>query len=132
MQCNQCDNEVHESAIFCPKCGVKVSNTVMGTSPARPEKIWNRSVVLTFVGWLFLYTLVASHYAYGPFLVTFPAQFLTMLLIYLGIFCIACLGGLIYKACGKTMPWKRIVNSTLISSIVLGGLMIFGLQYSAR
>jgi hypothetical protein len=112
--------------------GVGVKTALLEKTPTKPEKVWSRTVILSFFGWLFLYALAASHYAYGPLLVTFPAQVLTMLAIYLGIFSVACLGGLIYKAFGKTMPWKRIVNSTLISSIVLGGLMIYGLQYATR
>ncbi len=132
MHCNQCQNELPESAKFCPTCGVKIITAPFATLPARPEKVWNRRLVLGFVGWLFVYALVASYYAYGPWLITFPAQLLTMLAIYVGIFCVACFGGLIYKMCGKAMPWGRIVNSTLIFSFLLGGLFIYGLRYSAE
>ena len=130
MQCNKCKGEIPTSAKFCPTCGAEIdaSHDVL----SKPEKVWNRSLILSFVGWLFLYALVASRYQYGPLLVAFPAQSLTTSAIYLGIFGVACLGGLIYEAFGKMMPWKRIVNLTLISSIALGGLMIYGLQYAAR
>jgi hypothetical protein len=131
MQCSKCKNTNDETSKYCSQCGfeleaIKITGTDSG------EVIWSRSVVLSFVGWLFVYALVAGKYAYGPYIVTFTAQLLTMLVIYVGIFGVACVGGLCYKLVGKKFPMKRIVNSTLIASVALGGFMIFGLQYSAR
>ena len=130
MRCEQCKGEISESSAFCPTCGVKLSAS--DELPSKPRKVLSRSTILLFVGWLFLYAIVASQYAYGPWQITFPAQLLTMLAIYIGIFCVACLGGLIYKMFGKAMPWERIVNATLIFSFLLGGLFVYGLRYSVQ
>lgn len=134
MLCKQCNKDMPIGVKFCPECG----STVDEVSAPIIENAPVNFGIKAYASWLVAFTVIYCSVRYRPpslpFLtglsINVVAGLATAAIINAVVFSAACVGGLFYKATGKHMPWQKIRKVTWIASVVIGCMLLYGLNYS--